>query len=85
MFPSWLCGSVVHSSMNAAGLYDQRNPRLWSFCVESRIAIVVDGSCLRFDYSLPGLAGLESRASPLAYGRGKLQALVKHPFVRSCG
>jgi len=82
VFPSWLCGSVVDSNLNAAGLYDQCNPRFWPFCVESRIATVVDGSCLRFDRSLPGWAGLESAASPLACGRGKLQDLVKGLILR---
>jgi len=37
---------------------------------------------LRFDRSLPGWAGLESAASPLACGRGKLQDLVKGLILR---
>ena len=75
----------MDSRLNAAGLYDQRNSRVWSFFVESGAASVVDGGCLRLDRSLPRWIGLESGASPLACGRGELQDLVMPPVIRSFG
>ena len=75
----------MDSSLNAAGLYDQRNSRVWSFFVESGAVSVVDGGCLRLDRSLPRWIGLESGASPLACGRGELQDLVKERILSGWG